>query len=539
MSSLDYNLLYRISRVLHQQHLASDRALQSLLALVGEALQVENGSLFTFKDQDQVEHIYLLGATSTPDDAGAALWDSQLKRGLIGYVYYSRRTVVVRNINTDPRWSVKPGYPFYLKTGSAIGVPIARGATVYGTMLFVHPDVDYFNAGHIALLEEVGQIAAFALHNAQELHIARAGDTRYLTLFEHSMVPIVLTDLQGTIYDVNYQASEFLGFSRQALLGVPLHDINLIAVSEYGIEQLEEHEQTFFRMELFDMDGRELPTLVRARRLTLDGRPVLEWMLQDMSAQMELEQLRRDLTAMVYHDLRGPLGNVHASVMKLGEVLQNHHNPLVLKLLQIGLRSTQQLQRLVDGLLDIQALEERKVVLNTQPTEIRPLLLDVVQLVQALAQEADQVIEVEFDDNLPTAWLDEDMITRVLINLVENAIKYTPEGGLIRLQARMRGHYILIIVSDSGPGIPEAMRRRIFDKFSRVKYQDVPKGVGLGLAFCRLAVQAHRGHIWVDSDGKSGSDFKFTLQRATSQEVQTDTAESPDEPVISSAASSA
>jgi K+-sensing histidine kinase KdpD len=201
-----------------------------------------------------------------------------------------------------------------------------------------------------------------------------------------------------------------------------------------------------------------------------------------MSVQIELEDLRRDLTSMVYHDLRGPLTNMHVSIHKLAEVLQKHENPAVLKMLQMGLRGTQRMQRMIDSLLDIQRMEEGNTILNRQPAEIHPVLLDAIQLVQPLAQEAGQTLEMDIS-RLPLTMLDADMITRVVVNLIENAIKYTPDGGKIYLSATMKDTVITVSVKDTGPGIPEAMLRQVFDKFSRVQH------VG----------------------GKNGSCFNFTL----------------------------
>jgi len=113
------------------------------------------------------------------------------------------------------------------------------------------------------------------------------------------------------------------------------------------------------------------------------------------------------------------------------------------------------------------------------------------------------------------------MIQRVIINLMENAVKYSPNGGEITLGALQRDNQVCISVKDSGPGIPKNMQNRIFDKFSRVKYSDVPKGVGLGLAFCRLAIEAHGGKIWVESEPGQGSTFWFALPLETQKQRET------------------
>src|SRR5690606_6575834 len=135
-------------------------------------------------------------------------------------------------------------------------------------------------------------------------------------------------------------------------------------------------EETVFRTTAMNDQKEEVPVTVRGRGIRLGQRDLIEWVEQDVTAQMELEQLRRDLAAMVYHDLRGPLQSIKGSINKLGQVLANHENPAVWTLLQIGIRSTRQLQRMVDSLLDIQRLEEGRAVLNRKPVELQVLLGD-------------------------------------------------------------------------------------------------------------------------------------------------------------------
>jgi len=103
------------------------------------------------------------------------------------------------------------------------------------------------------------------------------------------------------------------------------------------------------------------------------------------------------------------------------------------------------------------------------------------------------------------------MIRRVLINLLENAIKYTRPGGTITVSAQKQKGELLVSVSDTGPGISPRDRQRIFEKFARIQKEGRAKGLGLGLAFCRLAVEAHGGRIWVDSEVGKGATFSFTL----------------------------
>lgn len=517
MDNTHYRTLYEISKALHQQNLDIRRTLQTLLSKTGEAVAVKSGCLITFKSPKEVDQVYILGASDTPKNRNRELWDILHKHGLVGYVYYSDRSVVLRNIETDPRWPSLPDVDFLPKTGSAIGLPLGRGTDIFGVLLMVHDEVDYFTKDRLSLLDEIVRMASDALSNARELQLVRSGDTRYQAVFEHTPVPVILTDPSGTIEDANFKACEYLGFGRGVLQGIPIHDINVVTAEEFL--SLSEDEEKFIRTSIYNIDGEEIPTVVRARRITINERTYIEWILQDVTVQMELEQLRKDLSAMVYHDLRGPLGSIHTALSKLEQIFEKEDNPLTKRLVQLGLRSSQQVSRLVESLLDIQRLEENDKIHNLRPTELHVMMTEALQLVQPIGDEAGVKIELDVT-KLPPALMDVDMITRVVINLVENGIKYTPKGGQIWLSAKQVDNMLEISVRDTGPGIPEEMRARVFDKFSRVKYKDAPKGVGLGLAFCRLAVEAHGGNIWVESDGKNGSDFKFTLPVELSREPQ-------------------
>jgi two-component system, NtrC family, sensor histidine kinase KinB len=511
-------VLYNIAQTLHHLRLDLDKIAQTIVSMTGEAIGVKYGCLMTFLNDYSISNAYILGADEKTK-ADADLWNLLLTRGLVGFVRHGQRTVVVRNINADPRWPDLPKVPYIPTRGSAIGLPLQHSDYIYGVLMFVHPEIDFFDQDKINLLEEIASMASAAVDNALDLQAARYGNGnghgngRYKALFESAVVPIILSDMNGSVLDVNEKAAEFLGRTRADLVRLPITSVYPIEATEFKDRhrKLGRGEEIIFETEIFDAKQNEIPLTVRARQMVLGQNDVIEWVAQDMTAQMELEQLRRDLSAMVYHDLRGPLQAIKGSINKLGQVLANHENPAVWTLLQVGIRSTRQLQRMVDSLVDIQRLEEGKAVLCKKPVELRVLLGDSAQLVQPLAAEMNHRLQFEMEDDMPLAMMDGDMIMRVVINLMENSIKYTPEGGTIKLSAQIKDDKVRISVRDSGPGIPHDMQRQVFDKFSRVKYKDAPKGVGLGLAFCRLAIEAHGGRIWVESEPGDGAEFVFTL----------------------------
>ncbi len=507
---LPYSALYKLARELHHHHRNARKMMQITLTHMGEMVGVHHGCLLTFDKGNAIRSAYVLSADDWVID-GTELWETLLAVGVVGFVYQSQRTIVIRNLATDPRW---PELPSLLREGSAIGIPLMRDDEVFGVILVLHPEVDYFNDKRASILEEIATLTAGALGSALDSEDIPSPQSNIASLLETGIVPMLLTDLSGMILEMNHMAANMLSYDvhdlqRQSI--TTIHDLNIHTIGEVGLGGMQPHEEMMFRTTALAADGQSVPVLVRLRRLEINGRAIIEWIEQDITPQMELEQLRRDLTAMVYHDLRGPLQAIRGSIQRLAEVLANHENPAVRTLLHIGVQSTRQLRRMIDSLLDVQRLEEGNAILNRSSVEMRVILVDAIQLIQPLAMDAKQRIRYKFEDNLPVIDADNDMVLRVILNLLENAIKYTPDGGTIMLGAELQDDRVQVTVTDSGPGIPEEMRDKIFDKFNRVKYRNAPQGLGLGLAFCRLAVQAHGGEIWVESQEGNGSTFCFTL----------------------------
>jgi signal transduction histidine kinase len=180
-------------------------------------------------------------------------------------------------------------------------------------------------------------------------------------------------------------------------------------------------------------------------------------------------------------------------------------------LLTIATRSTDRIQRLTNSLLDINRLEAGQSIGNRQPLNTGELIQEVADTVLPNVDNKDLKLTWEVPPDLPEVFADADMLRRVLINLLENAIKFTPSRGKINISARREGDFVEICVSDTGPGIPPADQERIFQKFTRLVSKDGPRGLGLGLAYCRLAVLGHGGEIWVESRPGKGARFKFTM----------------------------
>jgi len=180
--------------------------------------------------------------------------------------------------------------------------------------------------------------------------------------------------------------------------------------------------------------------------------------------------------------------------------------------LAIALRSGRRLSRLIEQLLDLEQLEAGQAVLYKTKGSLSSLVVEAVEEVLPVAEGKGHMLSFDLGpESLPQIEMDGEMMRRVLINLLENAIKYSRTDGKISVSVGEVNDELQVAVSDNGPGIPPEDQARIFEKFERVQSQGPPKGLGLGLAFCRLAVEAHGGRIWVESRPGQGSTFYFTL----------------------------
>jgi signal transduction histidine kinase len=169
--------------------------------------------------------------------------------------------------------------------------------------------------------------------------------------------------------------------------------------------------------------------------------------------------------------------------------------------------------RMVESLLEVARLQSGKLDLTFTSVGLGSLVAQTLSEFHDQSQGYQVQLVNAVPRELPEVSLDRDKITRVLTNLVDNALKFTPSGGTVRISAELTdADWMLVQVSDTGPGIPEEYREKVFERFGQVPGQVGRKrGSGLGLTFCRLAIQAHGGQIWVESGPEGGSVFSFTL----------------------------
>jgi signal transduction histidine kinase len=223
----------------------------------------------------------------------------------------------------------------------------------------------------------------------------------------------------------------------------------------------------------------------------------------------ELEKLRDDMRNMIVHDLRTPLTSVIAGIEMIGHVgaLTTSQQ----EMMTLALSGGKTLLGMINDLLDIEKMEAGKAHLHYDQVSVPALVAGAIEQLAPLASSARTIIAIDIASDVPLFAADEKKLSRTLVNLIANAIKFTGEGT-VTITADAANEHVRFAIRDSGPGIPAEAFERIFEKFGQLDSRD-KVGTGLGLAFCKLAVEAHGGHIAVESTPGAGSLFTFTVPR--------------------------
>ncbi|MCB9098001.1 MAG: GAF domain-containing protein [Anaerolineales bacterium] len=422
---------------------------------------------------------------------------------------YMKIPFVIPDVDQEPHW-VKSVSSKNVR--SWIGAPlIARGQAV-GILTVDSHELDKYQEDTVKIVATFADHAATAVANAQAVTQLQKAEATYASLFEDSTDIIFITDYDGIILDINRKACLILRRPKEFFIRSTISFIDP-QLKKYLAEQtkrLKVWREPSIELEVKDAYRQTVPLEIKVRQIQYKGKEGVEWVGRDISARKEIEQLRQDMVHMLVHDLRGPLGNIIniIDLIKMMLATQPNH-PKLPTFLDMAKRSGQTIKDLVDSMLDVSRLEEGEVPLQRSMTDIAELLLAVQEQVGPQAEAKDMALIIDPVPDDLAVWLDTSLIRRVLINVVGNAVKYTPLEGHIVVSTNVTESELHFTVSDDGPGISPQNLTSIFDKFSRADYSTSISGVGLGLAFCKLAVEAHEGKIYAESDGIPGQGSIF------------------------------
>lgn len=255
----------------------------------------------------------------------------------------------------------------------------------------------------------------------------------------------------------------------------------------------------------------------------INGAPVMKGgkiqgailVFHDITELKRLERIRQDFVANVSHELRTPLANIkgYAETLINGAFQDQDSSK---EFTEIIYRESGRLAKIIDDLLDIARIESGKMRMAFLPVEVGPAIKKACEILRKSALDKSINIASSIPDGIPKILADEGRFVQVLLNLVDNAIKYTPENGSVNIGVSRQNGFVRIAVKDTGLGIPEKDVGRIFERFYRVDKARSRElgGTGLGLSITKHLVQAHGGEIWLESAPGKGSTFSFTIPKA-------------------------
>jgi len=319
---------------------------------------------------------------------------------------------------------------------------------------------------------------------------------------------VVIVSEKGIIQSINPAAEKMFDVVGVKAIGEPLIQVlQYYQVSELFRQTLESGTQN---SSAIDISQRSL--YLQAIGSVLqdpDGRSVL-LLFQDTSRQRQLEAMRKDFVSNVSHELRTPL----ASLRALSDTLENgalEDLPAARRFVELMDVEIAKLTQMVDELLELSRIESGTVKLNLKATDPCEMIRSTLSRMELQAKRSGLTLTGVCDENAPEVWVDCEQIEQVLINLIHNAIKFTPPGGSITVTACMVDGTVEFEVRDTGVGIAREDLPRIFERFYKSDRSRATRGTGLGLSIVKHVIENHGGRGWVDSEPGQGSAFSFSI----------------------------
>jgi NtrC-family two-component system sensor histidine kinase KinB len=393
-------------------------------------------------------------------------------------------------------------------------------------VLFLAVDVPMgFDEDARLLARSLGDVVTLILRNAQLYETVSIERRRLAALVQSNRDGIILIGMDDDVLVINQPALDNLGMegTPQDWVYRPVGDLldaldvraPLFAQAVLDqMQQVAEGDESAVEGE-HDVDGRivhwlNLPVTEGERAL---GRLSI---LRDVTEERAISQIREDLTHTMVHDLRNPLTGISGALQMLEAPLRKTLSDDNLDMLRIVERNTSRMLDMVNAILDISRLENGRMPLSPTIFAVGEAVEEAIDLERPLAERKNIHLVNAVAEHLPPVWADPVLIGRVLQNLVGNALKFTPEEGVVRVEAHVPIHApdkLFVSIVDTGPGIPADIRTQIFQKF--VTGQQDGHGSGLGLALCHMVLEAHEERIWVESAPGLGATFTFSLPLAT------------------------
>jgi NtrC-family two-component system sensor histidine kinase KinB len=435
-------------------------------------------------------------------------------KGMSGQVIATDQPVVYNNLTGSEELAV----PRFHEEGfrSIAMAPMHARSKIVGILSIMSMRQDSFNEEIVDVLRAIADTVGVALDNARLYETSVEQETRMEAIFQSSADGMIATDQNGRISLLNHTAETIFDVDARKLIGTPLREAPIHPrIREsllYALSSRSEAHQSFqTKLE----SGRALSLIVSPvykesqvdqDRLT-DG-----WIIvvRDITHLREAEIQKSEFIRAAAHDMRNPLGVALSSLNMLNDFFDD---PTAKEIIRIATTGIHRMQDLINDLLNLEQIENGYNISMTE-VDMVEMLHEVRDEMLPLFQEKRLGCSLEVEDSIPLLMVDRRWVRRALTNYLDNAAKFTPEGGTITIHAFVNQPLLYIEVMDSGPGIPADAQARLFERFYRTAEAAEIRGSGLGLAIVKSVAEAHGGGVYVRSTKGLGSVFGMTLRLA-------------------------
>ncbi|MBN1993150.1 MAG: GAF domain-containing protein [Anaerolineae bacterium] len=488
------NLLNRISDELNKD-LDPDKMLRRVLDLTVSYLNASTGSVMLFDQQNRVSAFILQQEVSS--DRANRIVGKVLTEGFAGWVLKHGEGGIIYDTHQDSRWVVYDNQPYDVR--SVIATPLKRRQRIRGVLTLVHDEPNKFKEDELLLVNAIAGQAAIALENAQLYKETEQERIKLSAIISSTQDAVLVTSSENIVLLLNPAAQEMM-----ELNGCPWENRSLAELTN-----------NTDLLKLFSPDspvtGEVLLPDGRTMWASITDIPALGrvTVLRDISAFKELDKMKRDFVTAFTHDLRTPLATVKGYVELVrmdGPVTERQEEDL------LGVaRAANLMKALIEDLLELSRLE-RLEELAREEIDLQDTVETSVDAMRPLARSKKVELVLDTSKNLVVAG-NNVLLSRAFSNLLDNAIKYTPQKGQIRVKLDQKDNQALISVIDNGPGIRAKDLPRVFEKFFRARPEadDELPGTGLGLAIVKTITEQHGGKVWVESEPNVGSVFTMVL----------------------------
>jgi len=398
-------------------------------------------------------------------------------------------------------------------------VPMKDRGRILGLIHLADESENKIPLERVQLLERVGVYIGQALHTFIAEGELQESEKRYRDLYNEAPNAYFSVGVDGFIKQANRGATELFGYSLDELVGRRVLD--LYADTPDGKGKAKGVFQRFLageeirdeELEICRANGSKVWINLSVRPVHDKGGQVVanRSVVVDITERKRLDQLKDEFIGLVSHELRSPLTVITGAVNTALTEAERLSPEETHQLLNDAALEAESLSHMLGNLLELSRIQADRLFLHAEATNTKKVIQGIVERIKR--QSSSRQFVVDLPKKLPSVYADELRLERILYNLIENAIKYSPQGGEIRISARPEEEHLVIGVSDQGSGISPSDRSKLFEPFQRLEESRSGGigGVGLGLLVCRRLVEAHGGQIWVESEFGKGSTFFFTI----------------------------